>query len=187
MKFVRELSSALADYRVAAAVILLATTLAAIAVLNVTNSSGEQQPSDDESGKAARFAEPTTDLSKAQCKDVAACPPPAERSRFITEAGYFKIPEWDDRHLSEEVKAADPWRDPFWPAFVQCLQDAGVGIGLTTPDSATQADINRLVEEVNRDGPFYTATQTGLQYRSTPASDAFTRCEKILWEQRPAP
>jgi len=34
---------------------------------------------------------------------------------------------------------------------------------------------------VNQEGPFYFATPRGLAYRGTPASDAFLRCEPILY------
>src|SRR5690606_6986482 len=135
------------DYRVSAAVLLLAGGLGAVAVFNVTTSS-RAHAADDDAGKVTRAAV-TPDLTTAQSRDMVECPPPVPRSRFITELGFFELPEWDSRNLTDAEKAANPWPDPFWPAFVGCLQDAGVGIGLTTPVSATQADIDRLVDVVN--------------------------------------
>lgn len=183
MIFLRKILPAWADHRVSAAIVLLAGAIAAFAVFSVTTPIGEDAP-DNKEGKAERAAA-TPDLSKAPCQDPGDCQPPAPRSRFIDEKGFFALPEWDDRNLSKQEKAANPWKDPFWPPFVQCLQDAGIGVGLTTPDSATQEDINRLVDEVNKAGPFYTSSPTGLVYKSTQQSDAFIQCEKILYERRP--
>jgi hypothetical protein len=139
---------------------------------------------DDLEGKRARAAA-TVDVSKALCRDEIQCPPPAHHSRFDRGDGFYRIPPWDDRQLSAEVKALDPRLDPFWPRFVQCMQSSGVGLDMPSPEQATQVDIDRLVDQVNATGPFYFATPEGLEYRGTLESDAFERCEVILYERRP--
>lgn len=123
---------------------------------------------------------------KALCRDTIECPPPALRSRFIQEDGFFRLPRWDDRNLSDEEKARNPWPDPFWPAFIRCMQDAGIGLTITIPEEATQEDVDRLVAEVNASGPAYIGTPKGLQFQPTPASEAFLKCETILYGPRPA-
>ncbi len=158
----------------------------AVVVATATAAITPTAATDDPDGKRAR-ASATPDYSKALCQTLAECPPPAASSRFKDKDGYYRIPQWDDRRLSPEAKAQDPWRDPFWPRFVRCMQDVGIGAAIVAPDDATQADIDRLVAEVNAPGPFYFPTPRGLDYRGTRASDAFEPCEVILWEQRPVP
>ncbi len=156
----------------------------ALAVATVAETPGQSYRQETDAEKVAR-PQATTDTSNAPCRTVADCPPPPPRSRFVSDGGFFSIPRWDDREISDAAKAADPWRDPFWPAFVQCMQAGGVGLGITTPEAATQADIDLLVAEVNKSGPAYLGTPRGLEYQPSPAADVFRSCETILYEQRP--
>ena len=98
---------------------------------------------DDVEGKPARAAA-TVDASTARCRDMVQCPPPADRSRFNRGDGFYRIPPWHDRNLSVEAKALDPWLDPFWPRFVQCMQSSGIGLGIHSPEQAKQGEIDRL-------------------------------------------
>lgn len=185
MKRLRRLLVLWADYRVSLGVLALAAVLCTVALVNARASSGQSPEAELEAGKLAR-QEASPDLSNAPCKDTSQCPPPPPRSHFINQQGFFELPRWDDRDLTDDEKAQDPRRDPFWPAFVQCLQDRGVGVGVTTPDGATQTDIDRLVAEVNESGPAYVVSPTGLRFQSTLASEAFLHCETILYNQRPS-
>lgn len=171
------------DVKVSGIVLAAATLLSLVAILNVTNSSGQQTPEgDDYEGKRARQAAPTTDPSKALFKDPATAPTPLpNRSAFITEEGFLRLPQFDDRHISEEEKAQNPWRDSAWAPFIRCMQEDGFGTYIVDPDVTTQADINQLVYEVNQYGPFYRQTTRGFEYQPTPASDAFLRCETIFY------
>lgn len=173
-----------ADYRVSLGVIAVAAALCAFALSNATQSSGQSPEDEIEAGKLAR-QEASTDSSVALCQTAADCATPPPRSRFVTGEGFYFLPPWDDRHLSEAEKAADPWIDPFWPAFVECMQAGGVGVGSTTPETARQPDIDRLVAEVNESGPHYARTPVGFTYQSSPKADVFQSCETILWEKRP--
>lgn len=173
-----------ADYRVSLGVLAVAAALCAFALSNATQSSGQSPEDEIEAGKLAR-QEASTDSSNALCQSEADCPPPPARSRFVTHEGFYDLPPWDDRHLSEAEKAADPWIDPFWPAFVECMQAGGIGVGTTTPETARQADIDRLVAEVNESGPHYIPTSVGFTYQPSPKADVFQSCETILWEKRP--
>lgn len=203
----RTLRSSFTNYRIWLGVLAVAAVLGALAVAGVTQgsslppedgTSAEQlatrdipatsavaESSEDEVARKLARPQVATDTSNAPCRTVADCPPPPPRSRFVTGSGFFEIPPWDDSHRSDAEKAAVPWRDPFWSAFVQCMQAGGVGVGRTTPEAATQADIDFLVAEVNKSGPSYIGTPRGFEYQPSPAGDVFRSCETILYEQRP--
>ncbi|MPZ99695.1 MAG: hypothetical protein GEU80_10235 [Dehalococcoidia bacterium] len=175
--------------RASIAVFALAIAFGMFAAVNVATG-GAQQPrvGEDWDQKRAKEAATYTPLTKAVITDPSQAPPPPSTSRFIDERGFFSIPPYDDRALTNERKEADPVNDPRWPAFVHCMQGHGYGTWASSPDTATQADIDRLVEEVNVSGPFYEPAGPTYTYLASPASDAFLDCESNLYfENRPTP
>lgn len=142
---------------------------------------GDGRPEgDDFEQKRAKESATPTDLSRALYPSGQA-PTPLPMSRFAREDGLFVIPEYDDRRLSEAQKAADPVRNPRWPAFVRCMQAAGLGLGIRDPEQASQADIDALMAEVNRAGPSYVWSARGPLYQPSPGGDAFLGCEHHLY------
>lgn len=146
---------------------------------------GEEPRGDDYDQKQAKESATVTDPSRALYPPGQA-PTPLPMSRFAREDGFFAITPYDDRQLSPERKAADPVQDPRWPGFVRCMQAAGFGLSIRDPERTTQADIDALLAEVNRSGPFYVWSPRGPLYQPSPAGDAFLGCEQHLYfEARP--
>lgn len=113
-------------------------------------------------------------------------PYPPSETRWMDKDGFLNAPQWDDRNLSPEEKAADPVHDPRWPALVRCTDAEGFGAGLPAPEEFVQADLDALVEEINQGGPFVFREDSGRQYRGTPASDAFTQCAEATLTEAPS-
>lgn len=141
---------------------------------------------DDFEQKRAKESATATDLSRALYPSGQA-PTPLPHSRFAREDGIFFIPPYDDRRLSDAQKAADPVRNPRWPAFVRCMQATGLGLGIRDPEQASQSDIDALMAEVNRAGPSYVWSPRGPLYQASPGGDAFLRCEHHLYFSFEAP
>lgn len=165
-------------------VVLVAVVLA-FGLAGCSDGAGSARPAgDDFEQKGAKESATVTDPSQALYGSGGA---PTPTSRFAYEDGFFAIPRYDDRQLSDEQKAADPARDPRWPAFVRCMQTAGFGLAIGNPDQTTQAEIDALVREVNRSGPAYEWSPRGPVYRPSPGADAFLRCERHLYFEAAAP
>ncbi len=163
--------------------VLISAILVGAYAISISARGSAQEPpqGDDLEQKRAKLATTPTDLSKAIYKDPSQAPTPLpDPSRFENNAGFFVIDEYDSRRISDSERAADPLQDPAWPPFVRCMQSRGLGTGISNPDRTTQADINRLVEEVNKTGPFFERTPRGSEYRPKPASVAFVECERVL-------
>lgn len=73
--------------------------------------------------------------------------------RFIGFQGAFNVPVWDDRNLSDEEKANDPWYNPSWVPFSACLADRGLEIRSDPSQPFSQADLDRLLARLNAEYP----------------------------------
>lgn len=80
-------------------------------------------------------------------------PPPALTYEYLDASGTFVAPEWDNRDLGDEKKAADPWVNPAWQLFGQCLADGGLEVREDKAEKLTQKHIDKLLERVNKEHP----------------------------------
>ena len=96
--------------------------------------------------------------------------------RFIShQSGEFYIPRWDDREISDDAKRADPWYDPAWVPFSQCLAAGGLEVRADRTTKFNQDDIDRLVQKVNRENP-NKAQNIKAPPKPTGSAGVFTRC-----------
>ena len=109
--------------------------------------------------------------------------PPAGPPRllaYVEADGYIASRIWDDRQLSAEEKAANPWINPRWAPFNRCLITYGYG----DPDLSVlyQADVDAIVDELNDEGSFLRRNERGgLEVVTAPALEAYADCfEKTL-------
>jgi hypothetical protein len=81
--------------------------------------------------------------------------PPLEGlpNRFIGFQGVFHVPLWDDRNLSDEEKAKDPWFNPSWAPFSECLAGRGLEVRADPSQQFAQADLDRLLARLNSEYP----------------------------------
>jgi hypothetical protein len=104
-------------------------------------------------------------------------PPPPYNSWIDPITGRFSVPEYDDRHLSEEQKAADPVFNPRWAPFARCMEDAGYEALAPGSTRFSQRDLDLLLERVNAERPDVAANRqvkTGDQLPGLPG--AFLNC-----------
>ncbi len=164
---------ALWAFPLTAALIVVAT---AVVLAGTTGHGQANVSSDDEfaADKEARaLAEPdysTTVFSSA------ADAHPREHSLFLDKDGFIEVTAYDDRHLTDEQKLEDPLVNPNWEPFAECVADHGLEVRADPANPYTQADLDRLIEIVNEEGPFEAATPQGLVYHGTLNSDAFLQC-----------
>lgn len=95
---------------------------------------------------------------------------------FIDKEGYLTVTTYDDRRLTEEEKLQDPVLNPNWEPFAECVAGQGLEVRDDPTEPFMQAVLDRLIELVNEEGPFETATPRGLIYEGTENSDAFLQC-----------
>lgn len=114
-------------------------------------------PDDDESSAAARAA-----------ASQEASPPPSVQptpinpvgrgnegvpNQFVGFQGVFHVTTWDDRALTPEQKAADPSYNPAWVPFSECLAERGLEVRPDASQKFSQADLDRLLERLNKEYP----------------------------------
>lgn len=91
-----------------------------------------------------------------QVATTVSAPSPPPFNRWIDPAtGKFYDPIiWDDRELGPEQKAAKPLPpDPRWAPFSSCMADRGFETRNDPSEAFSQADMDRLVAEVNAARP----------------------------------
>lgn len=104
---------------------------------------------------------------------------PPKYNRFIRpDNGRFETLLWDDRPISDEAKAAQPWYDPRWTKFNQCLVAEGYDIRPDPTQPFSQRDLDALLARINSERPDGEANrQIGADIDAVPGiAGAFLRC-----------
>ena len=120
-------------------------------------------------------APPLDDSAVVVGPGVQAPAPPPKEMVLVDKSGFIESPNWDDRHLSPEQKAADPVVNPRWAPFARCMQGHGVAIA-RAPSEFRQGDLDALVSQLNSDGPLVDTSLGLFTVRHSPALDAYVAC-----------
>ncbi|MCC7363715.1 MAG: hypothetical protein IT303_05045 [Dehalococcoidia bacterium] len=73
-------------------------------------------------------------------------------SRWINpETGAFWNGDgpWDNRTLSDEAKQAEPWYDPRWKPFSDCMVARGYDVRASSSRPFAQEDLDRVIDQAN--------------------------------------
>jgi len=80
-------------------------------------------------------------------------PTPVYNRWIVPAVGVFRAYEWDDRALSSEAKAANPWYDTRWRPFGHCMADAGYEVRTDPGKPFSQRDLDEVVRLANAERP----------------------------------
>ena len=104
-------------------------------------------------------------------------PVPPAHSRWIRGDGRFAVQEYDDRQLPVEEKAKQPAYNPRWEPFSKCLASEGFAQGRIASRPFSQADLDRLLADVNSERPDASANrQLSSGQGVSGLAGAFLRC-----------
>lgn len=104
-------------------------------------------------------------------------PPPAFNRWIRPNTGEFWVPEWDDRAIGVEQKAATPWYNPRWKPFSECIRQAGFSVRTDAAKPFGQADLDALLKRINQERPNAADNLTISDSRAVPGlAGAFLRC-----------
>lgn len=85
-------------------------------------------------------------------------PPPY--SRWIRpETGQFEAYTWDDRPISDAEKRAQPWYDPRWKPFSDCMVAEGYDVRADPTKPFSQQDLDEVVDRANAELPDVSANK----------------------------
>jgi hypothetical protein len=105
--------------------------------------------------------------------------PPPPYNRFIRpDTGRFEVYEWDDRALTATQKAAQPWYDPRWKPFSDCMIAEGYDVRADATKAFAQQDLDQVVTRANAQLPDANANKRiGGNTSGVPGiAGAFLRC-----------
>lgn len=115
-------------------------------------------------------------------------PPPAMPFLFLDAQGEFTAPQWDDRELGAEQKAADPFFNPAWRPFAACLSAGGLEVRSNPQAPFSQLDLDAVLKKVNADYPDAAAnrliSQNGIDSAQGTAK-TFLSCALAWLEKSP--
>lgn len=104
--------------------------------------------------------------------------PPGRIVSWLDKQGRIEMPVFDDRHVSDEIRAAYPWTNPRWAPFNRCLQAGNYGIA---GPILSQAQAQQSLDSINAEGPFTARGQDGaLVIVESPGLAVFSGCSYIL-------
>lgn len=120
--------------------------------------------------------------------------PPVFSNWIRPDTGQFEAYTWDDRPISEEAKAQQPWYDGRWQPFGHCMSAAGFETRPNPNQPFGQADLDRLIDKLNALNPDGAANKARLASEGFDGiSGAFLQCaDRWLtirpdeWEKRGA-
>jgi hypothetical protein len=125
-------------------------------------------------GKMAR-ASATPDYDNVVAKPPGFGPP--DKPAFIGPEGFIRIPQYDDRNLSDAERAAAPVSAPGATGFAACLAQAGILVDVREPlGVVTDAELREAEDLVNEDGPFVEIVAGRLRYVPRGHAEQFLAC-----------
>lgn len=71
---------------------------------------------------------------------------------WLDDSGRFHSPVYDDRHISDDDKVANPVYNPQWEPFAECMETAGVVVRAPAERFA-QSHLDALFVRLNEENP----------------------------------
>ncbi len=107
-------------------------------------------------------------------------PPRPTYNRFIRpDTGEFwdSYGAWDNRKIPDEEKAKSPWYNPRWAPFSKCMAGAGFETRRDRSVPFAQADLDRVVAQVNAARPDHVAKKAiGQNVKVGGVAESFLVC-----------
>ncbi len=105
-------------------------------------------------------------------------PPPPYNRWIRPDTGMFYAHLWDDRPISQEAKDANPWYNPRWKPFSDCMVAEGFDVRPDPEKPFSQADLDELLRRANAELPDTEANKRiGSNIDDVPGfAGAFLRC-----------
>lgn len=110
--------------------------------------------------------------------DSAQLPPPPYNRFIRPDTGRIEASVWDDRALSPAQKSIQPWYDPRWRPFSDCMVAAGYEVRTDKSRAFGQPDLDEILRRANAQLPDATANKTvGSNVATVPGvAGAFLQC-----------
>ena len=129
-----------------------------------------------------KSTETTYDPEKPRFSDPNDAPPPPPREQLLVDKkGYLQKLPWDDRHIPEADRLAQPLVNPRWAPFARCMAAGGMEVRRQTGsgfEPFVLQDLHALIDQLNSNGPLVTIEAGQFVVHHTDATRLYVKCNQ---------